>query len=122
MGADGAAVGKDVDLKTAPPLEDGEGRGDPEAAAVPCPSEDVGKLTYSVMFLCFYGFMASIRPGESFITPNLLSSEKNFTREQVSGVQTLIINSEETTTKAFQLVLLLSHFTFATVYRVFLLG
>ncbi|XP_032412879.1 reduced folate transporter-like [Xiphophorus hellerii] len=91
MGADGAAAGKDVDLKTAPPLEDGEGRGDPEAAAVPCPSEDVGKLTYSVMFLCFYGFMASIRPGESFITPNLLSSEKNFTREQVTNEITPVL-------------------------------
>lgn len=41
---------------------------------------------WAVVFLCFYGFMASIKPGEAFITPYLLSSEKNFTREQVSGV------------------------------------
>lgn len=39
---------------------------------------------WSVMFLCFYGFMVQLKPGESFITPYLLSTEKNFTREQVS--------------------------------------
>lgn len=44
------------------------------------------KWKWAVVFLCFYGFMSSIRPGESFITPYLLSLEKNFTREQVSGV------------------------------------
>lgn len=38
---------------------------------------------WSVMFLCFYGFMVQLKPGESFITPYLLSTEKNFTREQV---------------------------------------
>lgn len=77
-----------------PASEDAEERGDAAAAAAseaPSPSEDspedagvVGKLTCSVIFLCFYGFMTSIRPGESFITPTLLSVEKNFTREQVS--------------------------------------
>lgn len=39
---------------------------------------------WSVTFLCFYGFMVQLKPGESFITPNLLSTEKNFTRDQVS--------------------------------------
>ncbi|XP_014854401.1 PREDICTED: folate transporter 1 [Poecilia mexicana] len=93
MAADRAAAGEDVDVKTPlpPPLEDGEGRGDAEAAAAPCPAEDGGKLTCSVMFLCFYGFMSSIRPGESFITPNLLSSEKNFTREQVTNEITPVL-------------------------------
>lgn len=38
---------------------------------------------WSVMFLCFYGFMVQLKPCESFITPYLLSAEKNFTREQV---------------------------------------
>lgn len=38
-----------------------------------------------VFYLCFYGFMAQLRPGESFITPYLLGPEKNFTREQVRG-------------------------------------
>lgn len=38
---------------------------------------------WSVMFLCFYGFMVQLRPGEPFITPYLLST-KNFTSEEVS--------------------------------------
>lgn len=38
---------------------------------------------WSVVFLCFYGFMVQLKPGEPFITPFLLSPEKNFTREQV---------------------------------------
>lgn len=38
---------------------------------------------WAVIFLCFYGFMASVKPGEPFITPYLLSPEKNFTRQQV---------------------------------------
>ncbi|KAI4889981.1 hypothetical protein NFI96_024364 [Prochilodus magdalenae] len=40
---------------------------------------------WSVIFLCFYGFMVQLKPGEPFITPNLLSTEKNFTREQVTN-------------------------------------
>lgn len=42
------------------------------------------KWQWNVVFLCFFGFMTSIKPGEPFITPYLLSPEKNFTREQVS--------------------------------------
>lgn len=38
-----------------------------------------------VFYLCFYGFMAQMRPGESFITPYLLGTDKNFTQEQVRG-------------------------------------
>ncbi|XP_069850935.1 reduced folate transporter-like [Dipodomys merriami] len=38
-----------------------------------------------VSYLCFYGFMAQMRPGESFITPYLLGPEKNFTKEQVTN-------------------------------------
>lgn len=37
---------------------------------------------FLVSFLCFYGFVAQMRPGESFITPYLLSPEKNFTQKQ----------------------------------------
>lgn len=37
-----------------------------------------------VFYLCFYGFMTQIRPGESFITPYLLGPNKNFTQEEVS--------------------------------------
>lgn len=43
------------------------------------------KWNWAVIFLCFFGFMASIKPGEPFITPYLLSTEKNFTQQQVSG-------------------------------------
>lgn len=38
---------------------------------------------WSVIYLCIYGFMTSIKPGEPFITPFLLSTEKNFTLVQV---------------------------------------
>lgn len=37
-----------------------------------------------VFYLCFYGFMTQIRPGESFITPYLLGADKNFTKAEVS--------------------------------------
>uniref|UniRef100_A0A674MF43 Uncharacterized protein n=1 Tax=Takifugu rubripes TaxID=31033 RepID=A0A674MF43_TAKRU len=49
-------------------------------------AESSKTVNWAVVFLCFYGFMSSLKPGEPFITPYLLSSEKNFTREQVSGV------------------------------------
>lgn len=45
--------------------------------------EEPRKWIWAVIFLCFYGFMSSIKPGEPFITPYLLSTEKNFTRQQV---------------------------------------
>lgn len=54
----------------------------PSAAAV---EEEPKQWKFAVIFLCFYGFMTSIRPGEAFITPYLLSVEKNFTREQVTN-------------------------------------
>uniref|UniRef100_A0A8C6QHA4 Folate transporter 1 n=2 Tax=Nannospalax galili TaxID=1026970 RepID=A0A8C6QHA4_NANGA len=38
-----------------------------------------------VVYLCFFGFMAQMRPGESFITPYLLKPNKNFTEEQVTN-------------------------------------
>lgn len=38
-----------------------------------------------VFYLCFYGFMTQIRPGESFITPYLLGPDKNFTKAEVSS-------------------------------------
>lgn len=48
------------------------------------PGDDAHKRKLAVLFLCFYGFMSSLKPGEPFITPYLLSPEKNFTREEVS--------------------------------------
>ena len=61
------------------------------ACEAPSPSDgpqeearDPRKWKWAVAFLCFYGFMGSIKPGEPFITPYLLSPEKNFTRQEVS--------------------------------------
>ncbi|KAI7807412.1 reduced folate transporter [Triplophysa rosa] len=44
-----------------------------------------GAWIWSVVYLCFYGFMVQLKPGEPFITPYLLSPEKNFTRAQVTN-------------------------------------
>ncbi|NXQ40129.1 S19A1 protein, partial [Catharus fuscescens] len=43
-----------------------------------------------VFYLCFYGFMTQIRPGESFITPYLL--EANFTKAEVTNVITPVLS------------------------------
>ncbi|XP_037014058.2 reduced folate transporter isoform X2 [Artibeus jamaicensis] len=45
-----------------------------------------------VFFLCFYGFMAQMRPGESFITPYLLGPDMNFTRTQVTNEITPVLS------------------------------
>ncbi|XP_019965201.2 reduced folate transporter [Paralichthys olivaceus] len=62
------------------------------ASEAPAPSDaptvetqDPRTWKWAVIFLCFYGFMSSIRPGEAFITPYLLSPEKNFTGKQVTN-------------------------------------
>lgn len=94
---------KELDL-TVPECEDGRGHEDKDAdMAVPAseglsPSEDPveeakepRKWKWAVMFLCFYGFMSGIKPGEPFITPYLLSDEKNFTREQVTNEITPVL-------------------------------
>lgn len=47
------------------------------------------KWKWAVIFLCFYGFMSSLKPGEPFITPYLLSPEKNFTRKEVGDVHSV---------------------------------
>ncbi|XP_031460355.1 reduced folate transporter [Phasianus colchicus] len=44
-----------------------------------------------VFYLCFYGFMTQIRPGESFITPYLLGPDKNFTRVEVTNEITPVL-------------------------------
>ncbi|KAM9835897.1 reduced folate transporter isoform 1-T3 [Aulostomus maculatus] len=70
----------------------GCGNGDVEVAAeVTAPPEEAGKWKVAVMFLCFYGFMSSLRPGEAFITPTFLSNEKNFTTEQVTNEITPVL-------------------------------
>ncbi|XP_073489827.1 reduced folate transporter isoform X1 [Aquarana catesbeiana] len=45
-----------------------------------------------LFYLCFYGFMNQLRPGESFITPYLLSPERNFTKEQVTNEITPVLS------------------------------
>ncbi|XP_075905469.1 reduced folate transporter [Nelusetta ayraudi] len=55
------------------------------------PDDDAHKRKLAVLFLCFYGFMSSIKPGEPFITPYLLSPEKNFTREEVTNEITPVL-------------------------------
>ncbi|MBN3323324.1 S19A1 protein, partial [Atractosteus spatula] len=47
---------------------------------------------WSVVFLCFYGFMSMLKPGEPFITPLLLSEEKNFTKQQVTNEITPVLS------------------------------
>uniref|UniRef100_A0A1A7XLX4 Solute carrier family 19 (Folate transporter), member 1 n=1 Tax=Iconisemion striatum TaxID=60296 RepID=A0A1A7XLX4_9TELE len=94
--ASGDRSEEDEGLKVSSDTED---VGDVEMAAAasevqaPCesPSEHTRQLTCSVIYLCFYGFMTSVRPGEAFITPNLLSSEKNFTRGQVTNEITPVL-------------------------------
>lgn len=46
---------------------------------------------FLVCYLCFYGFMTQIKPGESFITPYLLGP-KNFTRQEVTNEITPILS------------------------------
>ncbi|KAF6737184.1 Folate transporter 1 [Oryzias melastigma] len=80
-----------MDLKKDDVVEDG---GAEAAVSAQEPSENTQKIRtwkLSVIFLCFYGFMTSLKPGEAFITPNLLSSEKNFTREQVTNEITPVL-------------------------------
>ncbi|NWY65608.1 S19A1 protein, partial [Erithacus rubecula] len=45
-----------------------------------------------VFYLCFYGFMTQIRPGESFITPYLLGADKNFTKAEVTNMITPVLS------------------------------
>nr|XP_060627380.1 reduced folate transporter [Anolis sagrei ordinatus]XP_060627381.1 reduced folate transporter [Anolis sagrei ordinatus] len=57
----------------------------------PDPPPD-SKWKLLVFYLCFYGFMGQIRPGESFITPYLLGAEKNFTKEEVTNEITPVLS------------------------------
>ncbi|XP_070345123.1 reduced folate transporter isoform X2 [Equus asinus] len=56
-----------------------------QAPPEPGPGRELKSWRCLVFYLCFYGFMAQMRPGESFITPYLLGPDKNFTRQQLSG-------------------------------------
>lgn len=73
-------------------LEDGDVEKDPAPSGGPAEEpKEPRKWKWAVIFLCFYGFMASIKPGEPFITPYLLSPEKNFTRGQVTNEITPVL-------------------------------
>lgn len=72
-------------------------RREPLSSAANMPQQDEGKKPpmetapeqrwkLQVFYLCFYGFMTQIRPGESFITPYLLGHDKNFTQVEVRRV------------------------------------
>lgn len=81
-----------------PVIEDSARLEDGGVVMAPCPSEgptgepkEPRKWRWAVIFLCFFGFMASIKPGEPFITPYLLSPEKNFTRVQVTNEITPVL-------------------------------
>lgn len=87
----------EADLKV-PASEDGDIEIAASPSEAPSPSEgspkeaeEPRKWKWAVIFLCFFGFMSSIKPGEPFITPYLLSSEKNFTREQVTNEITPVL-------------------------------
>ncbi|XP_023657578.2 reduced folate transporter [Paramormyrops kingsleyae] len=56
-----------------------------EHGSTAAPAKAPHRQMWSVVFLCFYGFIVQLKPGEPFITPLLLSPEKNFTREQVTN-------------------------------------
>ncbi|XP_019746808.1 folate transporter 1 isoform X1 [Hippocampus comes] len=90
----------EMDLKV-PAAEAIEGNIDGDLERAACTSEEPTasqalpeeprKWIWAVIFLCFYGFMSSIKPGEPFITPYLLSTEKNFTRQQVTNEITPVL-------------------------------
>lgn len=96
--AAGSEGEKEMDARL-PTIEDGDVMGAAEAAeesrspadAPPEEPREPKKWNWAVMFLCFYGFMASLKPGEAFITPYLLSTEKNFTREEVTNEITPVL-------------------------------
>uniref|UniRef100_UPI0037E79D2F reduced folate transporter n=1 Tax=Semicossyphus pulcher TaxID=241346 RepID=UPI0037E79D2F len=74
------------------PPEDGEvGMAPSSCEGPPEEAREPRTWKWAVIFLCFYGFMASIKPGEPFITPYLLSPEKNFTRVEVTNEITPVL-------------------------------
>lgn len=58
----------------------------------PAPTEELKGWKFLLFYLCLYGFMTQLRPGESFITPFLLSPERNFTKEQVTNEITPVLS------------------------------
>nr|XP_035139066.2 reduced folate transporter isoform X2 [Callithrix jacchus]XP_035139067.2 reduced folate transporter isoform X2 [Callithrix jacchus]XP_035139069.2 reduced folate transporter isoform X2 [Callithrix jacchus]XP_035139070.2 reduced folate transporter isoform X2 [Callithrix jacchus] len=98
----------------------------------PGPDLELRSWRCLVCYLCFYGFMAQIRPGESFITPYLLGLDKNFTRKQVTNEITPVLSYSylAVLVPAFLLtdylrytpVLLLQGLSYVAVWLLLLLG
>uniref|UniRef100_A0A2I2Z9G3 Solute carrier family 19 member 1 n=1 Tax=Gorilla gorilla gorilla TaxID=9595 RepID=A0A2I2Z9G3_GORGO len=98
----------------------------------PGPDPELRSWQRLVCYLCFYGFMAQIRPGESFITPYLLGPDKNFTREQVTNEITPVLSYSYlavlvpvfllTDYLRYTPVLLLQGLSFVSVWLLLLLG
>uniref|UniRef100_A0A2I3SK42 Reduced folate transporter n=1 Tax=Pan troglodytes TaxID=9598 RepID=A0A2I3SK42_PANTR len=98
----------------------------------PGPDPELRSWRRLVCYLCFYGFMAQIRPGESFITPYLLGPDKNFTREQVTNEITPVLSYSYlavlvpvfllTDYLRYTPVLLLQGLSFVSVWLLLLLG
>ncbi|KAI2596482.1 solute carrier family 19 member 1 [Homo sapiens] len=98
----------------------------------PGPDPELRSWRHLVCYLCFYGFMAQIRPGESFITPYLLGPDKNFTREQVTNEITPVLSYSYlavlvpvfllTDYLRYTPVLLLQGLSFVSVWLLLLLG
>ncbi|XP_059866190.1 reduced folate transporter isoform X1 [Delphinus delphis] len=63
-----------------------------QVPAEPRPGRKLQSWWSLVFCLCFYGFMAQMRPGESFITPYLLGPDKNFTQKQVTNEITPVLS------------------------------
>ncbi|XP_008541025.2 reduced folate transporter isoform X2 [Equus przewalskii] len=63
-----------------------------QAPPEPGPGRELKSWRCLVFYLCFYGFMAQMRPGESFITPYLLGPDKNFTQQQVTNEITPVLS------------------------------
>lgn len=58
-----------------------------ECGRAPAPGREQQSWWCLVFFLCFYGFMAQMRPGRTSSTPYLLGPDKNFTRTQARWVR-----------------------------------
>ncbi|KAJ8253115.1 hypothetical protein GJAV_G00209290 [Gymnothorax javanicus] len=85
MGAGDNATEPSRDGKEDGKVEDGE-------TSSPLPqAERPQTWNWAVLFLCFYGFMVQLKPGEPFITPYLISS-KNFTRDQITNEVTPVLS------------------------------
>ncbi|XP_072826534.1 reduced folate transporter isoform X2 [Vicugna pacos] len=63
-----------------------------QGPAEPRPGREPQSWWCLVSYLCFYGFMAQMRPGESFVTPYLLGPDKNFTQKQVTNEITPVLS------------------------------